>query len=288
MAALGRRLFHEPRLSRDGTLSCASCHKPELAFTDGKTTAEGVQARKGTRNTPTIINRALGARQFWDGRAATLEEQALGPIANPLEMDLPLPRALAILNADAGYVAEFRAVFGAGPDEEKLALALSAYERTVWSVDSPFDRFLAGDEAALSPSARRGLELFGGRARCSECHTGINFSDEEFHVLGVSKDPGRATVTGKPEHTGAFKTPTLRDVARTAPYMHDGSLRTLAEVVAYYDRGGNPVKNLDHRMTPLKLSAQEQADLVAFLESLSGRIVELGLTSNAEPAVHGK
>ena len=274
-AALGKRLFHDRLLSRDRSVACSDCHQPELAFTDGRTTARGFDGQVGSRNTPTVINRGLGRIQFWDGRAATLEEQALGPIANPKEMGLPIEDALKRLAGDARYAAQFRQAFGGGPTRERLAAALAAYERTVYSVDSPFDRHLAGDAAALSESARRGLALFGGKARCAECHTGINFTDEAFHCLGLPGDNGRGAVSGAAHEVGTFKTPTLREVARTGPYMHDGSHRTLAEVVDYYDKGGEPHVNLDERMSPLKLTAQEKADLVAFMESLSGRVVEM-------------
>jgi cytochrome c peroxidase len=273
-AALGKRLFHEPRLSRDASVSCAECHRPELAFTDGRPTAKGVRGQVGARNTPTLVNRALGRSQFWDGRAATLEEQALGPIENPAEMDLPIAEALARLGSDPAYQRDFQLAFGGGPTRERLALALSAYERTIYSVDAPFDRFIAGDHTALDASAQRGLALFGGRAKCAECHTGVNFTDEAFHCLGVSVDEGRGKVTGKRAEDGAFRTPTLREVAHTAPYMHNGSLKTLAEVVEYYDRGGDPHPNLDAKMTRLNLTAQEKADLVAFMRALSGRVVE--------------
>ncbi|MEW5852838.1 MAG: cytochrome c peroxidase [Myxococcota bacterium] len=279
LAALGRQLFHEKRLSRTGEVSCASCHRPELAFTDGKPVAEGVEGRRGMRNTPSIVNRSLGTTQFWDGRAKTLEEQALGPIQNPLEMDMPVDRAVALLNDDDDYRAQFQALTGAPPTAQSLAAALAAYERSVWSVESAYDRYVAGDRSAMSASARRGMKLFNGRARCSECHSGSNFTDEKFHVLGVGTDPGRGGVTGKATDQGAFKTPSLRDLSRTAPYMHDGSMATLDEVVEYYDRGGNPRPNLDHRMTPLRLSEQDEEDLLAFLRALDGNVVELDLPS---------
>jgi cytochrome c peroxidase len=274
MAALGKRLFYEQRLSRDASVSCATCHDPARAFTDGLPRARGVGGKSGPRNTPTIVNRGIGRVQFWDGRSATLEQQALGPIAASVEMDLPLEQALARLGEDSSYRRAFEAVFGGGPTAERLGQAIAAYERTIYSVDSPFDRFLAGDEEALGPEARRGLTLFGGKARCGECHSGPNFSDELFHTLGLAGDAGRGGVTKAPADDAAFKTPTLREVAKTAPYMHDGSLATLEEVVDYYDRGGTPHPNLSPKMTKLGLSAQERTDLVAFLRALSGTIVE--------------
>jgi cytochrome c peroxidase len=274
-AALGRQLFQDRRLSRDGSMSCQDCHRPELAFTDGRRTAVGIAGKAGPRNTPTIVNRALGQAHFWDGRAATLEEQALGPIASPGEMALPVETAVARLSADASYRAAFRRAFGGPPTGARIAEAIAAYERTVYSVDAPFDRHLAGEPGALSASAARGLKLFGEKARCAECHTGINFTDELFHSLGVSGDKGRGGVSGQAAELGAFKTPTLREVARTAPYMHDGSVGTLAEVVDYYDRGCQPHPNLDPKIRQLGLTAQDKQDLVAFLESLSGKVVEL-------------
>jgi cytochrome c peroxidase len=274
MAALGKRLFYDQRLSRDASVSCATCHDPARAFTDGLPRARGVRGQIGPRNTPTLVNRGIGRLQFWDGRASTLEHQALGPIEAAAEMDLTIPEALARLAQDPSYAQAFQQVFGGAPTAERLAQAIGAYERTIYSVDSPFDRFLAGDETALALEARRGLTLFGGKARCGECHTGPNFTDELFHALGVSGDAGRGTVTRSAADLGAFKTPTLREIAKTAPYMHDGSLATLEEVVDYYDRGGTPHPNLSPKITKLGLTAEERLDLVAFLRALSGTIVE--------------
>jgi cytochrome c peroxidase len=280
-AALGKRLFFDTVLSHDRSVSCASCHQPERAFTDGRKTAQGITLKAGARNTPTILNRALGVSQFWDGRSQTLEEQALGPIANPDEMGLAVDLALVRLQQDASYRDAFARAFGGGPTAARLAEALAAYERTVYSVDSPFDRFIAGDESALSASAQRGLAIFGGKAKCGECHVGPNFTDEGFYSLGVGTDGGRERVTTRPQDRGAFKTPTLREIARTAPYMHDGSLATLAEVVDYYDRGCVPHPNLPAKIHELQLTPQEKADLVAFLEALSGKIVDSPATTVA-------
>jgi cytochrome c peroxidase len=274
-AALGKRLFQDRLLSRDRTVACSDCHRPDLAFTDGQRTARGVGGHVGARNSPTLVNRALGRTQFWDGRTGTLEEQAPWPIANPGEMGLSHEEATARVAADASYRRAFQAAFGGAPTMERIGLALGAYERTLFSVNAPFDRFLAGDQAALDASAQRGLALFGAKARCGECHAGANFTDEQFHALGLHGDAGRATVTKDTRDHGRFKTPTLREVARTAPYMHDGSIATLEEVIDYYDRGGAPHPNLDPKMTRLGLTAAERADLVAFLRSLSGSVVEL-------------
>jgi cytochrome c peroxidase len=275
LAVLGKKLFSDPLLSADGKVSCATCHVPGRAFTDGSAVGTGVAGKKGDRSTPTVINRALGKTQFWDGRAATLEEQALGPIANPIEMNLPIGDAVAKLKANKEYVKAFQKVFKAPPDEKSMAAALAAYQRTVWSVQSPFDRFIGGDKTAMSEAAQRGLLLFGNKAKCSVCHVGINFTDEDFHVLGVGQDVGREKVSKVLTHRGAFKTPTLREIARTAPYMHDGSMGTLSEVIDYYDRGGNHVPALDPKMTPLQLSAEEKKDLLAFLEALSGEVIDV-------------
>jgi cytochrome c peroxidase len=284
MAALGKRLFSEARLSRDGSVSCATCHDPSRAFTDGRALAQGIRGQVGPRSTPTIVNRGIGRTEFWDGRAGSLEDQALGPIQAPVEMDLSIEEAVERLRRDASYVAAFEAAFGGEPTRDRLARALAAYQRTVYSVDAPFDRFLAGDTEALSPQAQRGLVLFGGKARCGECHSGPNFSDELFHTLGLGADPGRGAVTRVETDRGAFKTPTLREIAKTAPYMHDGSLATLEEVVDYYDKGGTPHPNLSPKMTRLGLTEEERSDLLSFLRSLSGTIVELPASSGPQEA----
>jgi cytochrome c peroxidase len=280
-AALGKRLFQDRLLSNDRTISCQDCHRPELAFTDGKRTALGIKGHVGPRNTPSIVNRALGKTQFWDGRAGSLVEQALGPIAAPGEMDLSPEEAAARLKSDGSYRAAFLEAFGAEPAPALIARALVAYESTVFSIDAPFDRHQAGDDQALSPLARQGMALFGGKARCSECHSGPNFTDELFHCLGLPGDKGRGGVRGQEKAVGEFKTPSLREVALTAPYMHDGSVATLAEVVEVYDRGGTPHVNLSPKMTKLGLSADEKRAIVAFLEALSGRVVELQATQAA-------
>jgi len=262
--ALGRRLFFDRRLSRDRTLSCASCHDPKRAFTDGRAVAVGVFDRKGTRSAPTLVNRGYGASHFWDGRAQTLEKQVLEPILSPKELHMTLEEVAARTRM--------------APEE--VARALASYVRSIRSGDSPFDRYLHGDRNALTEQQRRGLNLFRGKANCSACHVGPNFTDEQFHNTGVAwrdgvlLDAGRFAVTAKPEHRGAFKTPTLREVARTAPYMHDGSLATLDQVIDYYDRGGNPNPALDPELRPLRLAPEEKQALAAFLRSLSGKIRE--------------
>jgi len=278
-AALGRRLFDDPRLSVDHTRTCSDCHQPKLAFSDGRRVAVGVHDRQGTRNAPAILNRTYGRAFFWDGRAATLEEQVLLPIQHPQEMDADLPTVVERLRADATYRRQFDEVFGRPPDASALSYALATYVRTIFSGASDYDRYEDGQTTAMNPQAQQGLGLFRGRAHCTRCHSGSNFSDEDFHNTGVSwghrpYDAGRAVVTGVPEDTGKFKTPTLREVARTAPYMHDGSIATLEDVIEFYDRGGKDNPFRDRELRPLSLTAGEKGALVAFLESLSGEIRE--------------
>jgi len=260
-ATLGKRLFFDKRLSRDGTVSCGTCHDPAHAFTDTHPRAVGIAGRRGERRTPTVINRAFGQSQFWDGRAATLEDQVLRPIANPDEMDSSPEDAAR----------------RTGIAVPQMAAALATYVRTILAGGSPYDRYLAGDRTALDAGALAGLKLFRGKANCALCHVGQNLTDERFHVTGAGRDPsadeGRAAVTKQLADRAAFKTPTLREVARRAPYMHDGSLSTLEDVIELYDRGG-PEKgapaNLDPEMQPLKLTPAEKRQLAAFLRALTG------------------
>jgi cytochrome c peroxidase len=262
--ALGRKLFFDTRLSADGTLSCASCHDPKRAFSDGRAVAIGIAGQKGPRNSPALINRGYGTLQFLDGRVKSLEEQALEPVFNAKELGLPK--------------GELTRRTGLG--QRAIAQALASYVRTIRSGDAPFDRYLAGDREALPAEARHGLALFRGKAGCVLCHVGPNLSDEKFHNTGVAwdgariRDEGRYSVTRVDQDRGAFRTPTLREVAATAPYMHDGSLATLAEVIEYYDRGGRPHPHQDADIRPLGLDAAEKQALLAFLHSLSGRVRE--------------
>ncbi len=289
--ALGRRLFFDPILSRDYTLSCGSCHDPRRVFTDGLAVAVGIESRQGTRNSPALLNRAWGKAQFWDGRAASLEEQALQPIENPDEFNMTLDEVLARLQNHHQYAEWFRAVFAREVNSKDLGRAIASYVRTILSGDAPIDRYLNGDRQALSEQARAGLRLFRGRANCTACHLGPTFTDGQFHNTGVAfrdgklTDEGRFTVTGKEKDRGAFKTPTLRHVAQTAPYMHDGSLATLEDVIEFYDRGGNANPYQDPTLRALNLTAEEKAALGAFLRSLSGEIREglLG-ASRAKPS----
>lgn len=272
LAALGGRLFADPLLSSDRSVSCASCHRAELGFADDRARSSGAAGRETERNTPTLQNRAYGSVFMWDGRAATLEQQVLLPIENPREMDLPLDEALARL-AESEYRAEFERVLGRAPDRDGLARALAAFVRRLVLGGSPVDRFRAGDFAALDDAERAGLWFYESRGGCWRCHAGANFSDEAFHDTGVGvlemREPGRFAVTGDPADRGRFKTPTLRGVARTAPYMHDGSLATLAEVVQFYREGGRPHAGLDPLVKPIDMTDEDARNLVAFLEALS-------------------
>jgi len=279
--ALGKRLFFDSVLSRDRSLACASCHDPSRAFTDGRAVAVGVFGRQGTRSAPALINRGYGASFFWDGRTPTLEQQVLQPIQDPKEMDMTLDEALARLKDHPDYPEQFRSAFGAEVSVEGLARALASYLRTILSGDAPVDRYLNGDRAALSEQARQGLNIFRGKGNCSACHVGPTFTDERFHNTGVAwrdgqwLDPGRYAVSGGEADRGAFKTPTLREIAQTAPYMHDGSLASLADVVEFYDRGGNSNPHIDSEVRPLRLSDDEKKALAAFLlEALNGNLRE--------------
>ncbi len=279
---LGKQLYFDKRLSADNTVSCASCHDPKKGWSNGDSTAVGVGGQRGGRSAPTVLNSGYQKFQFWDGRAATLEQQALGPIANPIEMNLPLEQAVAKVAAIKGYESQFQKVFGQSVTAENIGKAIAAFERTVLSGDAPYDRVRKGDESALSIQAWEGMQLFFGKANCSSCHSGPNFTDNGFHNIGVGftkekPDLGRFEITKIEGDKGAFKTPTLRDIARTAPYMHDGSVATLEEVVEYYDKGGTPNDYLDEELFPLKLSADQKAALVAFLKE--------GLASKSYPDI---
>ena len=278
--ALGRKLFFEARLSADGRMTCATCHDPQMGFADRRQRAVGVHGRIGERNSPSLVNRGYGEFFFWDGRAATLEAQVLMPIEDPKEMGASLGAVLGALARDAGYTREFWTAFGRAISREDLARALAAYVRSIQSGDAPWDRFNDGDRLALSADAQLGVRVFRSNGLCVTCHAGGNFTDERFHNTGIAwdgramRDRGREAVTGRPVDLGAFKTPSLREVASTAPYMHDGSLPTLEAVVDFYVQGGRPNPQLDSEMLPLNLSAAERRGLVAFLRALSGTVVE--------------
>ncbi|MBM3811784.1 MAG: cytochrome-c peroxidase [Acidimicrobiia bacterium] len=280
VTALGRDLFFDKRLSRDGTISCSSCHEPSRAFTDNRPFAIGIRGQKVPRRSPPIFNRAWGKSFFWDGRAETLEQQVLGPIANPKEMDLTIEELLVRLRRDPSYNSRFRELWNREPDSQTLAWALAGYLRTILAGDSPYDRFVAGDRNALTQRQQLGLRLFRSKANCHACHIGPNLTDERFHNTGTAfnngqwTDPGRFAVTNLAADRGAFKTPSIREAAKTAPYMHNGSLATLEDVVDFYNKGGRANPFLDPEINPLNLSPEEQTALVDFLRALTGTIRE--------------
>jgi len=277
---LGHKLYFDTRLSRDGTISCASCHAPEKGFSDGRPSSLGIGSQTGARNSPTVMNRLFSKEQFWDGRAADLEDQALGPIQNPIEMGHTLQGMISNVEKIQAYAPEFQAAFGSpGVNADRIAMAIATYERTVLAGNAPFDRYQAGDTTALSQSAVRGMSLFNDaqKANCVTCHAGFNFTDESYHNIGVGMDKpnpdwGRFSVSKSDFDKGAFKTPTLRNVTQSSPYMHDGSHATLLEVVNFYDKGGLKNQWLSKEIKPLGLTDQDRADLVAFLESLTGEV----------------
>lgn len=276
---LGKQLYFDGRLSRSGAISCAFCHTPGAGFADPRQTSIGIDGKVGGRQAPTVLNAGFNPVQFWDGRAGTLEEQAIGPIHNPIEMGESHEHVVKKLNKIVGYRTQFQAVFGTEVSLQGIAEAIATYERTVISTNSPFDKYVMGDKTAMGEAAVRGLALFKGKARCILCHYGPNFTDNGFHNLGVPQvgpfkmDLGRYNVTHVETDKGAFKTPTLRSITETAPYMHDGAFKTLEEVVGFLDAGGGPNEHLDPFIKPLKLSPGEQADLVAFLHALTGEAI---------------
>lgn len=272
---LGKVLFFDTRLSVNHAQSCASCHNPDLGFSDGM--ANGIGAMGGTlgRNTPHLYNLAWASAMFWDGRMETLEEQALGPIEAAGEMNMPLNQLLPRLKKVPYYQDTFKKVYGQqGISKETLGRAIAAFERSIISNNSPFDQYLAGNKSAMSPAAIRGLEIFKGKGNCIDCHDGPNLTDDSYHNIGVNNgDDGRYAVTGNKNMKGAFKTPGLRNIIFSAPYLHDGSAATLEEVIDFYNKGGNGGENLDKLIKPLGLTTQEKFDLIAFLGALTDPVV---------------
>ena len=284
--ALGRRLYYDPQLSIDGTISCASCHAPQFAFSDEHPVSFGVGKKTGTRHAPTVINSAYSTLQFWDGRAPSLEEQAKGPMANPVEMAHTLDGVVKHLQADPKYVALFKQAWGTDQiNIDLVAKSIASFERTVIAGNSPFDRFYYGhDRKALSPAAQRGLKIFTDpkKANCEVCHTigktSALFTDNKFHNLGIGADTrgklndvGRYSQTSKDEDMGCFKTPTLRNLAHRAPFMHDGSFPTVKDALAHYIGGGNMNDHLDKQIHALDfLTFDERDDLLQFLDALNG------------------
>ncbi len=273
---LGRYLFFDPRLSANGMVSCATCHPPDHAFAGGDPAPVGITGKPLRRRVPTVINRAYGRSQFYDGRSPTLEAQITFPISDRNEMGNTPQAAAQAISKIAGYRPLFERAFG-DPQVtfDRITKAIATFERTILSGNSPYDRFVNGDKNALSPQAKRGQQIFERTGECSECHNGFNFTNEKFAGLGIGPDQqppdfGLAGITGKRRDEGKFKVPTLREVAHTAPYMHDSRFKTLDDVLEFYRKGGQPSRHLDSRIAPFFLDAQAKADLRAFLESLSG------------------
>jgi cytochrome c peroxidase len=284
--ALGKQLFFDPRLSRDGNLSCASCHNPVLGWADGLPTARGAEGKALARSTPTVINAAHNTIQMWDGRKATLEDQALAPIEATVEMNQDIDQLLAWLNRNKGYRESFAKAYpGEKIGKETLAKAIASFERSIVSNNSPFDRWLRGDASAMDSTQVRGFWVFLDldKGNCVACHQAPNFTDNGFHNIGLASfarpepDMGRFVQRPVKLMQGAFKTPVLRNVALTAPYFHDGSARSLEEVIEVYRQGGVIKTNLSPNIRPLKLSARDKKDLVAFMRALTGEVAPITL-----------
>jgi cytochrome c peroxidase len=273
---LGQMLFFDPRLSGNNEVSCATCHDPNLGYGDNQPTFNMYNGGQGKRNSPTVINSGYYTSNFWDGRAASLEEQALGPIENPNEMNQPLGELIEELKSINGYNERFSTAFGKnGLTEENIAKALAAFQRQIVVKDTPYDQFLNGDTNALTQQELRGLNLFTGKAMCVTCHNGPNLSDNQFYNIGINTDDeGRYAVTKDDKDLGRIRTPGLYGITHTAPYMRDGSIATLEEVINYYDRGGDNHPNksffIQQFMQPIGLTAEEKTDLVTFLKVLGG------------------
>ena len=283
---LGKKLFFDPRLSADNSVSCATCHNPVLGWADGRATAKSIQGKDLQRASPTIVNAAFNSIQMWDGRKKSLEDQAMGPMESMVEMAMNLNRLFAWLKSDADYAAAFAAAYpGEAIDDKTVSKAIASFERTVISNNSPFDRWLRGDANAMSASQIRGFRLFTdeNKVNCAVCHQAPNFTDNGFHNLGLPSygapepDVGRYAIKPIAVLKGAFKTPTLREVARTAPYFHDGSAKSLMEVVEHYNKGGVVRKDISPEMRELGLSQQEMQDIVAFMQALTSPQINLAL-----------
>lgn len=275
---LGKMLFFDKRLSLDKSMSCATCHDPSKGFSDGLPRSIGFGGKELGRHSPTAINVAYNTAQFWDGRAATMEEQAQGPIQAAGEMNLTKEELIKRLKAIPEYKNKFQVVFGEEPSLLGVGKAIAAFERTIITQDAPFDKYMRGDKKALTLQEKKGLVLFVGKAACSQCHNGPNFTDNQFHSIGapqagpLAEDTGRYGVTRDDNDREAFKTPTLRNIAQTAPYMHVGGFKTLEEVVDFYNKGGGIAKHKSPKILRLNLTGQEKRDLVAFLKSLTGSL----------------
>jgi cytochrome c peroxidase len=281
---LGKKLFFDPRLSGDGNMSCATCHNPVLGWSDGLPTAKGVRSMVLGRATPTIINSAFNGLQMWDGRKASLKDQAMGPMEATVEMNMDTAKLFDWLRGNDEYRALFEQAYpGEGVNAKTVPKAIATYERTIVSNDSPFDKWVQGEQSAMTPEQVRGFELFVGKANCEVCHNAPNFSDDGFHNIGLASfgidepDMGRYSERPLRLMKGAFKTPTLRDIERTAPYFHDGSAATLMDVVEHYDRGGIVHDNLSPNVRALNLTYQEKRDLVAFMQALTSPFMVVSL-----------
>ncbi|ALA57284.1 Cytochrome c peroxidase [Nitrospira moscoviensis] len=278
---LGKQLYFDTRLSKNNSVSCAFCHNPGTGFADARQFSIGAFGTAGGRQAPTVYNTGFLPLQFWDGRAGSLEEQAIGPIHNPIEMAETHETVVPKIAKIPGYQKQFQLVFGGGASLQHIAEAIAAFERTIVSQNSAFDKYVLGDQKAMDEAAVRGMALFKGKARCILCHNGPNFTDNQFHNLGVpqagplKEDLGRFLVSRREHDKGAFKTPTLRSIVETAPYMHDGVFKTLEEVIEFKNTGGRANPNLSPLMKPLNLTAEEKADLIAFLRALTGEPLKI-------------
>jgi len=279
-AELGKVLFFDTRLSKSRSISCASCHNASFGWEDGRPTGVGEGGAVLGRASQTVQNLAWSEVFFWDGRASTLEEQAAGPITAPSEMGSSMEEVEALLETIPWYQERFQQAFpGEGITPDNIVKALATFQRTIVSAPAPFDRWIEGDESAISESAKRGFALFNGKARCAQCHTGWNFTDSSFHDIGL-----KTTDIGRGEHLPeipimrhAFKTPGLRNIEARAPYMHNGSVATLEAVIDHYDRGFEQRPSLSPEMQELGLTDQEKADLVEFMKSLTSKDVQVAV-----------
>lgn len=268
---LGKILFFDTRLSINHQQSCASCHNPSKGFGDGLALGIGTKGNVLGRNTPHLYNLGWSSIFMWDGREPNLESQALGPVVSEHEMDLPLDEMEKRLNAVPKYLSLFKNVYGVDTiSRTEVGRAIAAFERSIIVNNTPYDKYLAGDTQAMQPSAVRGLALFKGKGNCVRCHDGANLTDDSFHNLGSGiQDKGRSAISGDASQIGAFKTSGLRNVEFTGPYMHDGALETLADVVQYYNQGGGDQGHTDSLIVPLHLTDEEQLDIVSFMKALS-------------------
>jgi cytochrome c peroxidase len=293
---LGKQLFFDPRLSLGNRMSCSTCHIPEKAFTDGLPYPISRGGATSNRNTPTLLSVDKLSSYYWDGRVHTLEDLIIAELENPIGMNIDRVALVKKLNQIPGYVEQFQNLFGHEVNLGGITQALTAFVRTIATKPAPIDRYLVGDNQAISLTAQRGMELFQGKARCASCHKGFDFTDSEFHNIGVPSvpyfnnttffglrkvqppldpDPGRYTVTQLKEDKGAFKTPTLRNINQTGPYMHNGIFQTLEEVMIFYNEGGVRNPELDMEMKPLKLTSLEINDVLDFMDALTGELPKI-------------